>query len=118
MTYAFKHDDRVACWATHTETMQDLGIVADASGQLMAFAVAAIPASVAAAPVRTPATFKATHRHYKGGLYAVIGVALSMYGGELLVIYRGADLRAWARPKDMFEGTLEDGTPRFAPLAA
>jgi len=117
MTYAFKHDDRIACWATHTETMEDLGIVVDASGQLMAFAVAAIPASVAAAPPRELTSFKATHRHYKGGLYSVIGVALAMYQGVQLVIYRGADLRAWARPKVMFDGTLEDGTLRFTPLA-
>jgi len=116
MTYAFQPDDRIACWATHTETMADLGVVRNAGGQLLAFAVGAVPAAVAAVPSTAPSGFTPTHRHYKGGLYAVLGVARAMYGGEELVIYRGADRRAWARPREMFEGAIADGTLRFTPL--
>lgn len=61
----------------------------------------------------------ATHRHYKGGLYRVIGVARHSETDESLVIYEHVwphepSLRA--RPEDNFHGTLEDGTPRFRKL--
>lgn len=116
MACEFHHDDRIVCWATHTETMADLGVVRGGGGHLMAFAVSAVPAFVAADPAPVPSEFVPTHRHYKGGLYSVLGVARAMHSGDDLVIYRGADHRAWARPKEMFEGTLDDGRRRFVPL--
>ena len=61
----------------------------------------------------------ATHKHYKGGLYRVIGEAKHSETGESLVVYehlwpQARDL--WVRPSEMFNGTLEDGSPRFARL--
>ena len=61
----------------------------------------------------------ATHRHYKGGLYRLIGTARHSETEEALIVYEHLWPHArglWVRPKDMFEGTLEDGRKRFAPL--
>ena len=59
------------------------------------------------------------YRHYKGGEYQVIDVAIHSETEELLVIYRPlyGEGRLWARPLDMFVETVElDGeqVPRFA----
>ncbi|QCU50186.1 DUF1653 domain-containing protein [Burkholderia pseudomallei] len=62
----------------------------------------------------------ATHRHYKGGLYRVIGVARHSETEERLVVYeqlRPKERSLWVRPEAMFEETLADGTPRFRKLA-
>ncbi len=47
------------------------------------------------------------YRHYKGGMYKVIGVAIHTETGEELVIYtaltkQGGEVGLWARPKSMF----------------
>lgn len=61
------------------------------------------------------------YRHYKGGLYTVIGVARHSETEELLVVYRpeyGAR-ELWVRPLAMFqEAVTVDGRsqPRFAPV--
>ena len=61
------------------------------------------------------------YRHYKGGLYEVLGVASHSETGERLVVYRclyGA-FGLWVRPLAMFiEHVVVDGqaTPRFARL--
>lgn len=56
------------------------------------------------------------YRHYKGGLYQVIGVARHSETHEALVVYRPlyGEGALWVRPYDMFVGTLEfDGrTPQ------
>ena len=59
------------------------------------------------------------YRHYKGGLYEVIGVARHSETVEPLVLYRPLynDSGWWVRPFDMFVGTVTvDGrtTPRVA----
>lgn len=61
----------------------------------------------------------ASHRHYKGGLYLVIGTAKHSETEELMVVYE----HLWpherglrVRPAEMFDDVLEDGTRRFAPL--
>ncbi|TOY81458.1 DUF1653 domain-containing protein [Burkholderia pseudomallei] len=62
----------------------------------------------------------ATHRHYKGGLYRVIGVARHSETEERLVVYEQLwpkERSLWGRPEAMFEETLADGTPRFRKLA-
>ncbi|QTB82188.1 DUF1653 domain-containing protein [Burkholderia pseudomallei] len=62
----------------------------------------------------------ATHRHYKGGLYRVIGVARHSETEERLVVYERLwpkERSLWVRPEAMFEETLADGTPRFRKLA-
>lgn len=62
----------------------------------------------------------ATHRHYKGGLYRVIGVARHSETEERLVVYEQLwpkERSLWVRPEAMFEETLADGTPRFRKLA-
>ena len=60
--------------------------------------------------------FKATHRHYKGGLYQKLFDATHSETEELLTIYLTSDGRPFARPKAMFDGVTEDGQRRFAPL--
>jgi hypothetical protein len=69
-----------------------------------------------------PPTPTGRYRHYKGGVYEVIGVARHSETLAPLVVYRplyGAG-GLWVRPHAMFFGDVEiDGhrVPRFAPLA-
>ena len=60
--------------------------------------------------------FKATHRHYKGGLYQKLFDATHSETEELLTIYLTSDGRPFARPKAMFDGMTDDGQRRFAPI--
>lgn len=60
--------------------------------------------------------FRATHRHYKGGLYQKLFDATHSETEELLTIYLTADGRPFARPKAMFDGLTDDGQRRFQPL--
>ena len=63
------------------------------------------------------------YRHYKGGVYEVLGLARHSETLEPLVIYRPLDgsTGTWVRPHTMFmemgffEGRLQ---PRFAPISA
>lgn len=57
-------------------------------------------------------------RHYKGGLYEVVGVATHSENGERLVVYRPlyGERGLWVRPLGMFRESVEiDGQrrPRF-----
>lgn len=59
------------------------------------------------------------YRHYKGGLYTVIGIARHSESGEWLVVYRPeyGERSLWVRPWSMFmETVVVDGriVPRFA----
>ncbi|MGG1395589.1 DUF1653 domain-containing protein [Bacillus velezensis] len=45
-------------------------------------------------------------RHYKGGLYKVIGEVIHTETEEKLVTYEDQDGTVWARPKDMFFGKV------------
>ncbi len=61
------------------------------------------------------------YRHYKGGLYTVIGIARHSETGEWLVVYRPeyGERALWVRPRDMFLDNVTVGdrsVPRFAPL--
>ncbi|NLW21611.1 MAG: DUF1653 domain-containing protein [Clostridiales bacterium] len=61
------------------------------------------------------------YRHYKGGLYEVLGTARHSETLEALVVYRALDAKGslWARPLAMFmDQVLLDGqrVPRFARL--
>jgi hypothetical protein len=61
----------------------------------------------------------ATHRHYKGGLYRVIDVARHSETEEAMIVYEHLwphERGLWVRPAEMFNGTLDDGTPRFKAL--
>lgn len=67
-----------------------------------------------------PQLKKGTYRHYKGGLYEVLGTARHTETSEPLVIYRQLnsddDGHYWARPYDMFCEVVnwQDRTvPRF-----
>ena len=54
------------------------------------------------------------YRHYKGGEYQVIGVALHSETEEQLVVYRPlyGEGALWVRPLGMFLETVEvDGSP-------
>ncbi len=53
------------------------------------------------------------YRHYKGGYYQILHEGTHTENGDELVVYRGQDGRIWIRPKDMFYGSLSDGTKRF-----
>ncbi|MFM7274610.1 MAG: DUF1653 domain-containing protein [Gammaproteobacteria bacterium] len=57
-------------------------------------------------------------RHYKGGLYELLGVATHSESGERLVVYRPlyGERGLWVRPLGMFLESVEiDGkrVPRF-----
>lgn len=57
------------------------------------------------------------YRHYKGGLYEVLGGARHSETEEELVVYTSASGEWWVRPKSMFfESVTVDGAsvPRFA----
>jgi hypothetical protein len=59
------------------------------------------------------------YRHFKGGLYEVLGVARHSETEEELVVYRNSRSDLWVRPLAMFvETVLHDGreVPRFAYL--
>jgi hypothetical protein len=43
-----------------------------------------------------------TYRHFKGGLYEVVGVARHSETEELLVLYKNSQGDLWVRPYDMF----------------
>ncbi|WP_347343178.1 DUF1653 domain-containing protein [Bacillus halotolerans] len=45
-------------------------------------------------------------KHYKGGIYKVIGEAIHTETEEKLVTYEDHDGVLWARPKDMFFGKV------------
>lgn len=45
-------------------------------------------------------------RHYKGGLYKIIGEVIHTETEENLVTYEDQDGVLWARPKEMFFGTV------------
>ena len=62
---------------------------------------------------------EATHRHYKGGFYRVIGPALHTETQERLLLYAHVwphPPSLFARPIEIFEGLLADGRPRFAAI--
>ncbi len=61
------------------------------------------------------------YRHYKGGEYEVIDVAIHSETHEAMVVYRPlyGEGRLWVRPLAMFvENVVVDGVtlPRFAPI--
>ncbi len=67
----------------------------------------------------TEALALATHRHYKGGLYRVIDVARHSETEEAMIVYEHLwphDHGLWVRPAALFNGTLENGSPRFQAL--
>lgn len=56
------------------------------------------------------------YRHFKGGTYLVVGVALHSETKEPLVIYKGVGGQMWVRPAAMFTETVEHQgktVPRF-----
>ncbi|WP_235480238.1 DUF1653 domain-containing protein [Leifsonia sp. Leaf264] len=60
------------------------------------------------------------YRHFKGGLYEVVGEATDSETEERVVVYTSADGRLWVRPAAMFaESVVHDGVlvPRFSPIA-
>jgi hypothetical protein len=63
------------------------------------------------------------YRHYKGGLYEVLGVARHSETDEELVVYRPlyGERGLWVRPKAMFVECVEvagQAVPRFRYLGA
>jgi hypothetical protein len=69
-----------------------------------------------------PATPPGRYRHYKGGVYQVLGVARHSETQEALVVYRplDGDDGWWVRPHAMFFGQVEiaaRAVPRFVLIA-
>ena len=65
-----------------------------------------------------PSTPPGRYRHYKGGMYEVIGVVRHSETLEALVLYRplDRDIGLWVRPHAMFFGTVQlegRALPRF-----
>jgi hypothetical protein len=59
------------------------------------------------------------YRHYKGGIYELLGEATLEADLSAMIVYRAPDGKLWIRPKNVFfESVLVDGVavPRFAPL--
>ena len=61
------------------------------------------------------------YRHFKGGIYEVLGVARHSESGEPMVVYCAlyGEGGLWVRPAGMWEETVErDGYrgPRFSPI--
>lgn len=56
-------------------------------------------------PLEIPS--KGTYRHYKGGIYEVIGIGKHSETQEELVFYVNKEGDLWARPVDMFNETVE-----------
>jgi hypothetical protein len=62
------------------------------------------------------ANIRGIYRHYKGGLYAVIGLARHSETEEELVVYQSVSGEWWVRPRAMFFETVEVNgatVPRF-----
>jgi len=62
-----------------------------------------------------------SYRHFKGGIYRVVGVARHSETEEELVVYESPAGDLWVRPKAMFFGmAVVDGreVQRFARLAS
>lgn len=62
------------------------------------------------------------YRHFKGGEYAVYGVATHSETEDLMVLYRPlyGEAALWVRPLEMFEQIVEydgESVPRFEFLA-
>ncbi len=60
-----------------------------------------------------------TYRHFKGGIYEVIGVATDSETEAEIVVYRSADGRLWTRSRAMFEEMVDvsgSRVQRFARL--
>lgn len=68
-----------------------------------------------------PEDFTPTHIHYKGHGYRRYGLAYVLEPTEVYVtyvLYGDAEGNYWLRPREMFEGNLDDGTVRFTPVTA
>ncbi|MFT5588483.1 MAG: hypothetical protein ACI9ZF_000648 [Bradyrhizobium sp.] len=59
------------------------------------------------------------YRHYKGGIYELIGPATLESDLTPMIVYRAADGSLWIRPATVFNELVEvEGVwvPRFAPI--
>lgn len=64
--------------------------------------------------------WRPTHRHYKGGLYRLIGMGRIEAGLAEVAIYDNANGDLWVRPWTEFHGSVDENgyIPRFAEIAA
>ena len=62
---------------------------------------------------------KGIYRHFKGGIYEVVGNAVHTETGDELVLYRAIDRPSpiWARPKEMWNEVV-NGKKRFELIEA
>lgn len=47
------------------------------------------------------------YKHYKGGMYSIIGSATHTETEEELVVYMDMNRKIWVRPAEMFFGKVE-----------
>lgn len=62
---------------------------------------------------------KASHRHYKGGLYKVLRIGVHTETKEEMVVYEHLwphKRSVWIRPKSIWDSPTEDGRERFSKL--
>ena len=52
--------------------------------------------------MKTQTVANGFYRHYKGGVYEVIGMSIHTETEEELVLYRDIDGNLWSRPVDIF----------------
>lgn len=69
----------------------------------------------AAPPPTEMPPWKATHVHFKGGLYRFLAVGINTETNQRVVIYDNAKGEVFVRPETMFNGEV-NGKPRFARL--
>lgn len=57
---------------------------------------------------------KGIYRHWKGGLYRVVGTATHTETGEEMVVYTSEDGKQWfVRPAGMWKEEIRPGVRRF-----
>jgi len=103
--------NELVCFARHSETLEWHAVHAEGDGFR---AVASVPDGQWV-PVAEPG-FQPTHVHYKGGLYRVERQGRIDGETQEMTLYRDGKGNWWLRPRVMFEESLADGRPRFAPF--
>lgn len=107
----------VVCRASCSETEAPMTVWRAPDGRVVASPDGDLPAGLAEGPALPLAP--PTHRHYKGGLYALLFAdAIRSDDKSPVVVYQhDGDGRVWVRPAGMWGERLPGGEPRFAALA-
>ena len=91
---------------------KDNPVPTDLSERVRAYKERMETAYKAQAQTKAPLVFKnlvierGTYRHFKGGIYQVVGLAKHSETEELMVLYQSQDGWCWVRPYEMFTGSV------------